>query len=92
MFLTMAKEGSTLRGLVDTVAVLTSLCLQHGVPVTTLTDKFAQSRFEPAGHTTNPDIKEASSIADYIFRWLGMTFDEEAEEDLANESLPPREA
>ena len=88
VFLTMAKQGSTLRGLVDTIAVLSSLCLQYGVPVDTLSRKFAQTRFEPSGYTKNPDIREASSLADYIFRWLGLTFGEGAGQDLAKESLP----
>lgn len=88
MFLTMAKQGSTMRGLTDTIAVLCSLCLQYGVPVDTLSRKFAQTRFEPSGHTRNPDIPEASSLADYIFRWLGLTFGEGAGQDLAKESLP----
>ena len=77
VFLTVAKQGSTLRGLLDTVAVLTSLSLQYGVPVEALARKFAFSQFEPSGHTTNPDIRVASSITDYVFRWLGRTFSEE---------------
>jgi ribonucleoside-diphosphate reductase alpha chain len=74
MFLTMAKEGSTLRGLVDTIAVLTSLALQYGVPVDVLARKFERTTFEPSGQTANPDIKVASSITDYVFRWLGLQF------------------
>ena len=79
-----------MRGLTDAIAVICSLCLQYGVPVETLSRKFAQTRFEPSGHTRNPDIPEASSIADYIFRWIGLTFGEQATQDLTKESLPAR--
>jgi ribonucleoside-diphosphate reductase alpha chain len=77
VFIKMAKQGSTISGLVDTIAVLTSLALQYGVPVEQLARKFEHTRFEPAGHTTNPDIRVASSISDYVFRWLGIQFCED---------------
>jgi ribonucleoside-diphosphate reductase alpha chain len=74
VFIRMAKMGSTVRGLVDTIAVLTSLSLQYGVPVEDLAHKFKNTRFEPSGHTKNPEIRMASSITDYIFTWLSQTF------------------
>ena len=78
MFITMAKEGSTIGGLMDTVARMTSLALQYGVPVDVLADKFIGQRFEPAGWTQNPKITPATSIPDYIFRWLKMEFGSES--------------
>jgi ribonucleoside-diphosphate reductase alpha chain len=74
LFITMAKEGSTIGGLMDTVATLVSLSLQYGVPLEDLVRKFAHQRFEPSGYTLNPQIRVAKSIVDYIFRWLGITF------------------
>jgi ribonucleoside-diphosphate reductase alpha chain len=74
MFITMAKEGSTVGGLMDTFGTAISLCLQYGVPVKTLVEKFAHTRFEPSGFTKNPDIPIAKSLTDYIFRWLGHAF------------------
>lgn len=74
VFLKMAKQGSTVSGLTDTVAVLTSLCLQYGVPVEKLAEKFSHTRFEPSGWTTNEQLGEASSIVDYLFRWLNLNF------------------
>ncbi|MFC1596338.1 hypothetical protein ACFL5Q_00130 [Planctomycetota bacterium] len=74
VFIRMAKMGSTVRGLVDTIAVLTSLALQYGVPIEDLARKFKDTRFEPSGHTRNPEIRTASSIVDYIFTWLRQTF------------------
>jgi len=73
----MAKEGSTISGLMDTIAVLTSIALQHGVPMKTLVDKFSHTRFEPAGVTNNPELRIAKSIPDYIFRYLGQRFPED---------------
>ncbi len=70
----MSKEGSTIGGLMDTVATLTSMALQYGVPLESLVKKFAYQRFEPSGFTKNPDIRNASSITDYVFRWLGCQF------------------
>jgi len=74
VFLKMAKEGSTISGLMDTVAIMTSIALQYGVPLKALVDKFSHTRFEPAGFTQNPDIPIAKSVTDYVFRWLGLTF------------------
>ncbi|MFN0053990.1 MAG: vitamin B12-dependent ribonucleotide reductase [Planctomycetales bacterium] len=74
LFITMAKEGSTIGGLMDTIGTLTSMALQYGVPLTALVTKFAHMRFEPSGWTGNPDIPNAKSVPDYIFRWLGMQF------------------
>lgn len=74
LFIQMAKEGSTIGGLMDTVATLTSISLQYGVPLDSLVKKFAFQRFEPSGFTKNPDIRNASSITDYVFRWLGCQF------------------
>jgi len=74
IFLTMSKEGSTISGLMDTIATMTSLALQYGVPLETLVTKFAHMRFEPSGITPNPEIRFAKSIPDYIFRWIGLKF------------------
>lgn len=84
IFLTMSKEGSTVSGLMDTIATMTSLALQYGVPLETLVSKFAHTRFEPSGYTPNPEIKVAKSITDYIFRWLGLKF-------LPRDAQPPEE-
>jgi ribonucleoside-diphosphate reductase alpha chain len=74
LFITMAKEGSTIGGLMDTIGTLTSLALQYGVPLEALLRKFAHQRFEPSGFTKNPEIRNASSIIDYVFRWLALQF------------------
>ncbi len=74
IFVTISKEGSTIRGLMDSVAMLTSYSLQYGVPLRTLVEKFRGVHFEPAGFTSNPEIPQASSLVDYIFRWLGLKF------------------
>jgi len=74
LFITMSKEGSTIGGLMDTVGTLTSIALQYGVPLKGLVKKFAYQRFEPSGFTKNPDIRNATSITDYVFRWLGCQF------------------
>ncbi|MFM9994299.1 MAG: adenosylcobalamin-dependent ribonucleoside-diphosphate reductase [Phycisphaerales bacterium] len=74
LFITMAKEGSTIGGLMDSLGTATSVALQYGVPVESLVNKFTHQRFEPAGMTTNEDIPFAKSLVDYIFRWLGMQF------------------
>ena len=70
----MAKEGSTISGLMDTIATMTSVSLQYGVPLRDLVNKFAHVRFEPAGFTGNPEIPIAKSIVDYVFRWMGSRF------------------
>ena len=74
IFITMAKEGSTISGLMDSMAVVTSLSLQYGVPLRFLVDKFSHVRFEPSGWTGNSQIPYAKSIMDYIFRWLQLRF------------------
>ena len=74
LFITMAKEGSTVGGTMDAFGTAISLCLQYGVPLKELCTKFSHSRFEPSGFTKNPDIPIAKSIVDYIFRWLEITF------------------
>jgi ribonucleoside-diphosphate reductase alpha chain len=74
IFLVMAKEGSTISGLMDAFATSISIALQYGVPLQTLVDKFSHTRFEPSGFTKNPDIPIAKSITDYIFRWLASRF------------------
>jgi ribonucleoside-diphosphate reductase alpha chain len=74
IFITMAKQGSTISGLMDAVATGTSIALQYGVPLNTLVKKFSHTRFEPAGFTNNPEVPIAKSVIDYIFRWLGTKF------------------
>jgi ribonucleoside-diphosphate reductase alpha chain len=74
LFITMAKEGSTIGGLMDSVATLTSMALQYGVPLDALVKKFSHQRFEPSGFTKNPNIRNCSSIPDYVFRWMSQTF------------------
>jgi ribonucleoside-diphosphate reductase alpha chain len=74
LFITMAKEGSTVSGLMDSFACAVSIALQHGVPLKLLVNKFAHTRFEPSGWTQNPEIGYANSIMDYIFRWLDLRF------------------
>ena len=74
LFITMAKEGSPVSGLVDSFALAVSIALQHGVPLKLLCEKFAHTRFEPSGWSGNAEIGYAKSIMDYIFRWLQMRF------------------
>jgi ribonucleoside-diphosphate reductase alpha chain len=74
IFLTMAKEGSTISGFADAFAQAISYALQYGVPLQVLVDKFSHARFEPSGMTKNPDVRFAKSIVDYIFRWLATKF------------------
>jgi ribonucleoside-diphosphate reductase alpha chain len=74
LFITMAKEGSTIGGLMDGIGTLTSMALQYGVPLEALVRKFAHVRFEPSGFTKNPDIRNAASITDYVFRWMATQF------------------
>ena len=74
LFITMAKEGSTIGGLMDSLGTLTSIALQYGVPLEALVRKFAHQRFEPSGFTKNPEIRNATSIIDYVFRWLALQF------------------
>ena len=74
LFITMAKEGSTIGGLMDCFGTAVSMSLQYGVPLEVYVNKFSHTRFEPMGFTKNPDIRIAKSLVDYIFRWLGVTF------------------
>jgi ribonucleoside-diphosphate reductase alpha chain len=82
IFLRMAKEGSTISGLMDAFATAVSLALQYGVPLTDLINKFSHLRFEPAGFTTNPDVPMAKSLVDYIFRYLATKFLSRADQDV----------
>jgi ribonucleoside-diphosphate reductase alpha chain len=74
IFITMSKEGSTISGLMDTIATMTSIALQYGVPLNVLVNKFSHMRFEPSGFTNNKDIPIAKSAIDYVFRWLALKF------------------
>jgi ribonucleoside-diphosphate reductase alpha chain len=74
LFIKIAKEGSTISGLMDTIGILTSMALQYGVPLDVLVSKFSHVRFEPSGFTKNPEIPLAKSLIDYIFRFLGAKF------------------
>jgi ribonucleoside-diphosphate reductase alpha chain len=74
LFVTMAKEGSTISGLMDSFATAISYALQYGVPLKFFVDKFSHVRFEPSGWTGNPTVPYAKSIMDYIFRWMAARF------------------
>jgi ribonucleoside-diphosphate reductase alpha chain len=74
LFIRMAKEGSTVSGLMDSFATAVSLALQYGVPLRVLCDKFSHTRFEPSGWSGNPKIGYAKSLMDYLFRWLELRF------------------
>jgi len=89
LFVKMAKEGSTVSGLMDSFALAVSMALQHGVPLKLLCEKFAHTRFEPSGWSKNPEIGFAKSIMDYIFRWLQMRF-LTGQQQLLFENLRPR--
>lgn len=90
VFITMAKEGSTIGGLMDCFGTAISMSLQYGVPLEVYVNKFSHTRFEPMGATKNPDIRIAKSIVDYIFRWLGITFLNRPS-DLGADSIVPHE-
>ncbi len=89
LFVKMAKEGSTVSGLMDSFALAVSMALQHGVPLKLLCEKFAHTRFEPSGWSKNPEIGFAKSIMDYIFRWLQLRF-LTGQQQLLFENLRPR--
>jgi ribonucleoside-diphosphate reductase alpha chain len=94
IFITMAKEGSTVSGLMDSFATAVSLALQYGVPLKVLCDKFSHTRFEPSGWTHHPEIRHAKSVMDYIFRWLAWKFlprDAQPREDASVQSLNGKE-
>jgi ribonucleoside-diphosphate reductase alpha chain len=74
IFITLTKEGSGIAGLVDSFATAISISLQYGVPLKILCNKFVHARYEPLGPTQNPNIPQAKSIVDYIFRWLALKF------------------
>ena len=74
LFIRIAKEGSTVSGLMDSFATAVSLALQYGVPLRVLCDKFSHTRFEPSGWSGNPKIGYAKSLTDYLFRWLELRF------------------
>jgi ribonucleoside-diphosphate reductase alpha chain len=88
IFCRMAKEGSSIAGLMDSFATAISLALQHGVPLKLLCEKFRATRFEPSGFTGNPEIPRTTSIMDYIFRWLDVKFIQPREQA----ALVPQEA
>src|SRR5579859_17824 len=83
IFIKMAKEGSTLSGFMDGVALSISIGLQYGVPLKVFVDKLTNSRFEPSGYTENPNIRYATSVLDYLARWVGGKF-------LSSQYLKPR--
>jgi len=92
LFVTMAKEGSVVSGLMDNFATSISMALQYGVPLRVLCDKFSHTRFEPSGFTGNPNIPIAKSITDYIFRWLALKFlpsEEAGQVEETKKDLPP---
>ena len=88
VFIHVSKEGSTVSGLMDAVGAITSVALQSGLPLETLVRKFSHSRFEPSGWTRNPQIGHASSILDYVFRWMGMRYLEAPQADVAAAQAP----
>src|SRR5579871_1092879 len=91
IFITMAKEGSTVSGLMDSFALAVSIALQHGVPLKLLCEKFEHTRFEPSGWSNNPELGYAKSIMDYIFRWLHIRF-LTGQQQLLFENLRPKPA
>ncbi|MGH7869658.1 MAG: vitamin B12-dependent ribonucleotide reductase, partial [Candidatus Dormibacteraceae bacterium] len=95
IFITMAKEGSTVSGLMDSFATAVSLALQYGVPLKVLCDKFSHTRFEPSGWSSNTQIGYAKSLMDYIFRWLAIKFlprDAQPRENVSVTSVSTQEA
>jgi ribonucleoside-diphosphate reductase alpha chain len=90
LFIKIAKEGSTISGLMDTIGILTSMSLQYGVPLDVLVSKFSHVRFEPSGFTKNPEIPLAKSLIDYIFRFLGAKFLSPDQHAAVGLSLPDR--
>jgi ribonucleoside-diphosphate reductase alpha chain len=92
IFITMAKQGSVISGLMDSFATSISIALQYGVPLKVLVDKFSHVRFEPNGYSTNPQIGYAKSIVDYVFRWLELKFLPNDQKDSADSMVPDLEA
>jgi ribonucleoside-diphosphate reductase alpha chain len=91
LFIVMAKEGSTISGLMDSFATGVSISLQYGVPLKVLVDKFSHTRFEPSGFTGNRDIPIAKSITDYIFRWLALKFLGESDRPVSLDGATPED-
>ena len=89
IFIKMSKEGSTISGLMDSFAVAVSMCLQYGVPLRVLVNKFSHTRFEPSGFTTNKDIPIAKSLMDYIFRWFDLRFHPNGEDGVIAKAQAP---
>jgi ribonucleoside-diphosphate reductase alpha chain len=81
VFIVMSKTGSSMAGLLDCFSIAVSTGLQHGVPLKRFVDKFKTQRFEPAGFTGHPEIKQATSVVDYVFQWLELRFLEEEAND-----------
>ena len=79
LFITVSKGGSTISGLMDCVATVVSIALQHGVPVKVLVEKLAFQRFEPSGHTGDPDQPQATSLPDFVARWMARRWAPDAE-------------
>jgi len=92
IFVTMAKQGSVISGLMDSFATSISIALQYGVPLEVLVNKFSHLRFEPSGYSSNPAIGYAKSIIDYIFRWLDNKFMVNKTEELGVEDMPDLQA
>ncbi len=92
LFIKIAKEGSTIAGLMDTIGILTSMALQYGVPLDVLVSKFSHVRFEPSGFTKNPEIPIAKSLIDYVFRFLGARYLSPDQHAAVGLALPEREA
>jgi ribonucleoside-diphosphate reductase alpha chain len=90
VFVKISKHGSTISGLLDTIAVLTSLALQYGVPIETLARKFEFTRFGPSGWTKNPELRHVNSLVDYVFRWLGIVCSEEYRSERLREIREPQ--
>jgi ribonucleoside-diphosphate reductase alpha chain len=91
IFIRMSKQGSTLAGLLDALAISVSIALQYGVPLKTMARRFSYSRFEPSGYTENPAIQVATSITDYIFRYLGLRFLSESDLEELGVHAPTKE-
>ena len=91
IFIKMSKEGSTISGLMDSFAVAISMCLQYGVPLRVLVNKFSHTRFEPSGYTTNRDIPIAKSLMDYIFRWFDQKFHPNGDNGHFGKAAPAQE-
>lgn len=90
LFINMSKEGSTISGLMDSFSIAVSLALQHDTPLKVLVSKFINTRFEPYGYTSNPNIRVARSVVDYIFKWMAQTFLDK--EDLEELGIPQAES